>query len=267
MPIPFLQIDAFSAQAFAGNPAAVVLLPAAAADDKWMLRVAAEMNLSETAFLVRRSDGYGLRWFTPVVEIDLCGHATLASAHALWQRGDLGPDEVARFHTRSGLLTATRRGQWIELDFPATPDQPADAPPGLLDAIGASARYVGKSRFDYLVEVESEDVVRHLKPDHARLRTLPVRGVIVTSRATTEGLDFVSRFFAPGSGIDEDPVTGSAHCCLTPYWSRQLGKTSFTARQLSARGGTLETELIGDRVRLRGHAVTVLRGEIVTTDN
>jgi len=262
MPIPFLQIDAFTAVPFAGNPAAVVLVPAAA-DDAWMRNVAAEMNLSETAFLVRRTDGYGLRWFTPAVEIDLCGHATLASAHALWQRGDLGAGDVARFHTRSGLLTATRRGDWIELDFPATPDQPAEAPAGLLEAIGAEARYVGKSRFDYLVEVESEDIVRGLKPDHARLRALPVRGVIVTSRATTKDWDFVSRFFAPGSGIDEDPVTGSAHCCLTPYWSKKLGKTSFTARQLSARGGTLETELVGDRVKLRGQAVTVLRGELV----
>jgi predicted PhzF superfamily epimerase YddE/YHI9 len=263
MSIPFLQIDAFTAEPFAGNPAAVVLLKAAA-DDGWMRHVAAEMNLSETAFLVRRSDGYGLRWFTPAVEIDLCGHATLASAHALWQRGDLAATDIARFHTRSGLLTATRRGEWIELDFPATPDQPAEPPPGLLDALGTSARYVGKSRFDYLVEVDGEDVVRDLKPDHARLRTLPVRGVIVTSEAKTKGWDFVSRFFAPGSGIDEDPVTGSAHCCLTPYWSRKLGRTSFTARQLSARGGTLETELAGDRVRLRGQAVTVLSGEIVS---
>lgn len=262
MAIPFLQIDAFTPVPFAGNPAAVVLVPAAA-DDAWMRHVAAEMNLSETAFLARRTDGYGLRWFTPSVEIDLCGHATLASAHALWQRGDLGPNDEARFHTRSGLLTATRRGDWIELDFPATPDEPAEAPPGLLEAIGAKAKYVGKSRFDYLVEVESEEVVRGLKPDHGRLRTLPVRGVIVTAIATTRDWDFVSRFFAPGSGIDEDPVTGSAHCCLTPYWSKKLGRTSFTARQLSKRGGTIETELVGERVRLRGQAVTVFKGEIV----
>jgi PhzF family phenazine biosynthesis protein len=222
------------------------------------------MNLSETAFLVKRPDAaYNLRWFTPTVEIDLCGHATLASAHGLWQTCALAPTDIARFHTRSGLLTATRRGDWIELDFPATIAQPADPPPGLLEALGTAAQVVCKSKFDYLVEVASEDVVRGLNPDHARLRTLPVRGVIVTSEATTRGWDFVSRFFAPGSGIDEDPVTGSAHCALTPYWSRKLGRTSFTARQMSSRGGTLQVELKGDRVLLRGQAVTVLRGEIL----
>ena len=275
MALPFLQIDAFTDKPFAGNPAAVVVLPAAtdkaadkaahrANDEAWMRHVAAEMNLSETAFLVKRPDaGYDLRWFTPKVEIDLCGHATLASAHGLWQRGDLAPADVARFHTRSGLLTATRRGDWIELDFPATIAQPADPPPGLLEAIGAKAVAVAKSKFDYLVEVESEDIVRGLNPDHAQLRALPVRGVVVTSRATTKEWDFVSRFFAPGSGIDEDPVTGSAHCALTPYWSKKLGRTSFTARQMSPRGGTLQVELKGDRVLLRGQAVTVFRGEII----
>src|SRR4029453_4832458 len=195
MTLPFLQIDAFTSEPFAGNPAAVVPLPAKA-DENWMRRVAAEMNLSETAFLVRRPDGsYDLRWFTPTVEIDLCGHATLASAHALWQRGDLAPGEGARFHTRGGLLTAAKRGDWIELDFPATVPQPADTPPGLFEALGVQAKSVNKSRFDYLVEVASEDAVRGLTPDHTRLRALPVRGVIVTSRATTKDWDFVSRFF------------------------------------------------------------------------
>jgi PhzF family phenazine biosynthesis protein len=266
MPFPFLHVDAFTAEPFAGNPAAVVLLDRVA-DDAWMRHVAAEMNLSETAFLVpradRQHDGYDLRWFTPVVEVDLCGHATLASAHALWQSGELPSQTTARFHTRSGLLTATRLGDWIELDFPATHVQPAEAPAGLVEALGAAPRYVGRSTFDYLVEVDSEDIVRVLTPDHARLRTLPVRGVIVTSRATTKDWDFVSRFFAPGSGIDEDPVTGSAHCALTPYWSQKLGKTTFTARQMSARGGTLKTELAGDRVKLRGQAVTVMKGDII----
>jgi PhzF family phenazine biosynthesis protein len=264
-PVPFVQIDSFTSEPFAGNPAAVVLLDRAA-NDTWLRQVAAEMNLSETAFLVPRADrigdGYDLRWFTPTVEVDLCGHATLASAHALWQRGDLPAGAMARFHTRSGLLTAARQGDWIELDFPATLVHAADAPDGLVDALGAPARFVGRSKFDYLVEADSEDVVRSLAPDHARLRHLAVRGVIVTSRATTEGWDFVSRFFAPGSGIDEDPVTGSAHCALTPYWSQKLGKTSFTARQMSARGGTLKTELVGDRVKLRGQAVTVIQGEL-----
>ena len=262
MTLPFLQVDAFTLEPFSGNPAAVVLLPAPA-DEGWMRQVAAEMNLSATAFLfLRPDDSYDLRWFTPTVEIDLCGHATLASAHALWERGDLVPAAIARFHTRSGVLTATRRGDWIELDFPAVRTDAADAPLELLEALGAEALFVGRNKFDYLVEVASEDIVRRLTPDHARLRTLPARGVIVTSQATRKEWDFVSRFFAPGSGIDEDPVTGSAHCALTPYWSQKLGQTSFTARQMSPRGGTLQTELKGDRVLLRGQAVTVLRGEI-----
>ena len=261
VPYPFFQIDAFASEPFSGNPAAVVILPAPA-EPEWMQKVAAEMNLSETAFLVPREDGFGLRWFTPAVEVDLCGHATLASAHALWESGRLPPGEPARFHTRSGVLVATRDEGGIELNFPATPDQPADPPPGLAETLGAAPRYVGKSRFDYLIELESEAVVRDLKPDFVRLRTLPVRGVMVTSLASTPGWDFVSRFFAPGSGIDEDPVTGSAHCCLTPYWSRKLGRTQFVARQLSARGGTLHLRLDGDRVRLKGRAVTVVRGEL-----
>jgi len=266
MPIPFDQIDAFAAEPFAGNPAAIVLLEHDG-EAVWMQQVAGEMNLAETAFLVPRgnpeADGYDLRWFTPTVEVDLCGHATLASAHALWQRGHLPPAAIARFHTRSGLLTATKLGDWIELDFPATLVHEVEAPPELIDALGTSARYIGRSKFDYLVEVDGEAAIRALTPDHTRLRSLPVRGVIVTSRATTKDWDFVSRFFAPGSGIDEDPVTGSAHCALAPYWSEKLGKTTFTARQMSPRGGTLKVELAGDRVKLRGQAVTVMRGELV----
>ena len=263
MPLPFVQVDAFTSEPYAGNPAAVVVLPVPG-DEAWMRQVAAEMNLSETAFLFRRPNGdYDLRWFTPTVEIDLCGHATLASAHALWERGDLAAGDIARFHTRSGLLTAVRRGEWIELDFPATQTEQADPPAELLDALGVDAQFVGKNKFDYLVEVGSEEIVRRLTPDHGKLRILPVRGVIVTSQATRKDWDFVSRFFAPGSGIDEDPVTGSAHCALTPYWSQKLGQKTFTARQMSPRGGTLQTELKGDRVLLRGQAITVLRGEIL----
>lgn len=262
MSFPLFQVDAFADGPFTGNPAAIVMLPAAA-EAPWMQRVAAEMNLAETAFLVPRPDGFDLRWFTPAVEVDLCGHATLASAHVLWQNGLLVQGEAARFHTRSGVLTATADGDWIELDFPATHAESTDPPPGLLESLGTQAIFVGKSRFDYLVEVASEDTVRNLRPDHVQLRSLPVRGVIVTSRAATAGWDFVSRFFAPGSGIDEDPVTGSAHCALTPYWSRKLGRSTFTARQLSPRGGTLQVRLDGERVRLRGHAVTVVRGELV----
>lgn len=264
------QIDAFASQPFTGNPAAVCLLEAPA-EAAWMQRVAAEMNLSETAFLcprqdagqdARQDDGYDLRWFTPTVEVALCGHATLASAHALWEGGDLSADVQARFHTPSGLLTAARRGDWIELNFPALSHEPAPAPPGLIDALGAPAVYVGKSRFDYLVEVDSEAVVRALTPDHARLRQLPVRGIMVTATSNSAEFDFVSRFFAPGSGINEDPVTGSAHCCLTPYWAAKLGKTSLSAYQASARGGRLRLRLAGDRVQLAGQACTVLRGTL-----
>ncbi len=226
-----------------------------------MQHVAAEMNLAETAFLEPRNDGWSLRWFTPVIEVELCGHATLASAHALWEEGILARDATARFHTLSGLLTAARAGDWIELDFPAKPEEHVDPPAELLAALGADAKYVGRNKFDYLVEVESEEVVRAMKPDHSRLRTIPVRGVIVTSRSSE--YDFVSRFFAPGSGIDEDPVTGSAHCCLAPYWAQRLGKTEFRAYQASPRGGVVRVRLEGDRVKLGGQAVTVLRGEML----
>ena len=273
MAIPIYQVDAFTDRPFAGNPAAVCILPAPA-DAAWMQAVAREMNLSETAFLSPQADGYHedgyiLRWFTPAVEVDLCGHATLASAHVLWETGRLQPQEQARFHTRSGLLTAVRRAdgiqddEYIVMDFPATPDEPVSAPPGLGEALGVVPLYVGKSRFDYLVEVESEAAVRALRPDFAALRRLGVRGVGVTSRADTPGFDFVSRFFAPGAGVDEDPVTGSAHCCLGPFWQRRLGKAEFTAYQASARGGTVHVRVDGERVRLGGQAVTVLRGELV----
>jgi PhzF family phenazine biosynthesis protein len=256
------QVDAFTDKPFAGNPAAVCVLPEPRGEN-WMRSVAREMNLSETAFLVEQADGYDLRWFTPAVEIDLCGHATLASAHVLWEEGHLKSGEQARFHTRSGLLTADRRGKWIELDFPAVLEQPAQAPQGLTEALGAKSVYVGKNKFDYLVEVESEEAVRKLAPDYTMLRKLGARGIIVTARATTAGFDFVSRFFAPGSGIDEDPVTGSAHCCLGPYWAKQLGKSEFVACQVSPRGGVVRVLLSGDRVKLGGQAVTVLRGELV----
>src|SRR5688572_8404866 len=223
-----------------------------------MQNVATEMNLSATAFLLPMNDGYSLRWFTPAIEVALCGHATLASAQALWEEHGLAS---ARFHTKSGVLTAERIDDLIELDFPATLEERVDAPEGLLESFGISDPvYVGRNKFDYLVEVASEDIVRKLDPDHAQLRRIPMRGVIVTSRATMQGADFVSRFFAPGSGIDEDPVTGSAHCCLTPYWSAKLGKEEMTAYQASPRGGYVYVQLAGDRVKLRGNAVTVQIG-------
>src|ERR1041384_5096626 len=257
-----LQIDAFTDRPFRGNPAAVCLLDRER-DDDWMQHVAAEMNLSETAFLLPRDDGFSLRWFTPAVEVALCGHATLASAHALWEEQLLAADESARFHTKSGLLTAMRTGAWIELDFPATREERADAPDGLLDALGIREPvYVGRNKFDFLVEVASENELRALDPDHGQLRKIPVRGIIVTSRPSSSDFDFVSRFFAPGSGVDEDPVTGSAHCSLTPYWASRLGKNEMVAFQASRRGGVVRVRLEGDRVKLGGQAVTVLRGEL-----
>jgi PhzF family phenazine biosynthesis protein len=257
-----LQIDAFTDQPFRGNPAGVCLLESEKPAE-WMQHVASEMNLAETAFLRRQDGDWSLRWFTPLVEVDLCGHATLAGAHALWEEKILAPNETARFQTRSGLLTASRSGDWIELDFPATPPEPAAPPAGMLEALGVKrAMYTGKSTFDYLVEVDSEASVRKLEPDHMLLRKLGARGVIVTSRATTDGFDFVSRFFAPGVGIDEDPVTGSAHCALAPYWAAKMRKNDFVAYQASRRGGIVRARLAGDRVKLGGRAVTVLRGEL-----
>ena len=256
-----LQIDAFTSEPFKGNPAAVCFMDGAR-DDRWMANVAAEMNLAETAFLSRRDDGWDLRWFTPAVEVDLCGHATLASAHAIWSE-KISSDDLLQFHTRSGVLTAKRIGDRIELDFPAKREEPIAAPAGLLDALGTTnATYVGRNQFDYIVELSTETEVRNLKPDHSVLRQLPVRGIIVTSRGSG-AYDFISRFFAPGSGIDEDPVTGSSHCCLTPYWSQRLGKTEMLAWQASPRGGEVRVRLDGDRVKLAGHAVTVLRGELL----
>ena len=261
MPLSIVQVDAFTCEAFGGNPAAVCILPSEK-DATWMQKVAMEMNLSETAFLQKQQDGFSLRWFTPSVEVDLCGHATLASAHVLWEAGHLAKEAQARFHTRSGLLTAERKGDWIELNFPAKQATEWDAPAGLLEALATSTKFIGRNQFDYLVEVDEHDLLK-MTPDHSRLRTIPVRGVIVTSRSSDPRFDFLSRFFAPGSGIDEDPVTGSAHSALTPYWAERLGKSTMMARQASARGGTLRVTLAGDRVLMAGQAVTTLRGELL----
>ena len=262
MGIVITQVDAFTAKPFAGNPAAVCVL-AKAAEESWMRNVAREMNLSETAFLVPQDGGYNLRWFTPAIEVDLCGHATLASAHVLWQDSHLPPDGQARFHTRSGLLTADRQGDWIEMNFPAKMEQAAELPADLAAALGVEPVYVGRNQFDYLVEVESAEALRTAKPDHSALRKLPVRGVIVTARSDTPEFDFISRFFAPGAGVDEDPVTGTAHVCLGPYWNKRLGKSEFVAYQASPRGGVVRVRCAGDRVYLGGQAVTVLRGELL----
>jgi PhzF family phenazine biosynthesis protein len=263
MAIRIVQVDAFTNRAFAGNPAAVCVLKEAPTE-QWMRDVAREMNLSETAFLVPKDDGYNLRWFTPAVEVALCGHATVASAHVLWQDGHLPAGRQARFYTLSGLLTADCVGDWIELDFPAKVATAAAPPEELLPALGVDqALFVGKNAFDYLVEVEAESTLRALSPDHSRLRKLPVRGVIVTARSVLPEFDFVSRFFAPGSGIDEDPVTGSAHTALGPYWSARLGRNEMNAFQASPRGGVVRVRVAGDRVKLGGQAVTVMTGELI----
>ncbi|MEJ2427980.1 MAG: PhzF family phenazine biosynthesis protein [Deltaproteobacteria bacterium] len=256
------QVDAFTDKAFRGNPAAVCILPEAR-DEIWMQKVAGEMNLSESAFLHEMEDGFSLRWFTPTVEVDLCGHATLASAHILWEVGVLSRQQQARFHTRSGLLTAESRGDEVELNFPATPEEPTTEPPGLSEALGLVPSYLGRSKFDYLLEVDSEELVRKLTPDFALLRRLPIRGFIVTSSGESAEFDFVSRFFAPAVGVDEDPVTGSAHCCLGPFWSKRSGKKHLVAYQASQRGGIVRVRVEGDRVYLGGKAVTVLRGELI----
>src|SRR5213080_3546982 len=250
MGLGIVQVDAFASRPFSGNPAGVCVLPAPR-DERWMQDVAAEMNLAETAFLHPENEGYRLRWFTPTVEMALCGHATLASAHVLWEEGHLPADQQARFHTQSGLLTADHAGDWIELDF-------------LAAALRVGTRWIGRSKFDYLVEVDSEDVVRGLKPDLAALERVDARGIIVTSRAATPGFDFVSRFFAPQSGVPEDPVTGSAHCALAPYWCERLHRAELTGYQASPRGGVVRVRLAGDRVMLGGQAVTVLRGDLLS---
>jgi PhzF family phenazine biosynthesis protein len=254
------QVDAFTDRPFQGNPAGVCLLRDEMPDD-WMRDIAKEMNASETAFLHQGSESYDLRWFTPQVEVDLCGHATLAAAHILFETGELEQNETAQFDTRSGRLSASKSDGWIELDFPAEPSHPVDPPPDLLDALKVEALHVGENRFDYLVEVKDETLVQQLNPDFSMLKELENRGVIVTSpakeRAPHGEFDFVSRFFAPSVGIDEDPVTGSAHCCLGPYWQKKLGKDKMMARQISERGGVIRVHCVDDRVKLGGKAITV----------
>jgi PhzF family phenazine biosynthesis protein len=259
--VRIVQADAFTDEPFRGNPAAVMLLPKPTSET-WMQNVAREMNLSETAFLVRRAEGFDLRWFTPAAEVDLCGHATLASAHVLWETGELARTETARFHTKSGVLTADCNDPWIEMDFPAEAESECDAPDELLRGLGVDTLYVGRNRLDFLAEIESEEALRAVKPDFSSLRTLGTRGAMITARASTPGFDFVSRYFAPSFGVDEDPVTGSTHCCLAPYWAKRLGKDDMVGSQASERGGVVRVGVKGDRVILGGKAVTVLVGEL-----
>jgi PhzF family phenazine biosynthesis protein len=273
MPQSIAVVDAFTAEPYRGNPAGICVLSAPAGDE-WMQAVAIEMNHAETAFLIKcgasNQDGYNLRWFTPGGEVDLCGHATLASAHYLWETAALRPGEQARFHTRSGLLTADQlviNGiAWIELDFPAEHVAPAATPDGLAAMLGAEPVFVGRNRLDYLVELKDEATVRSLRPDLKLIAALSnqedARGIIVTAAGSSGDADIVSRCFYPHFRIDEDPVTGSAHCGLAPYWMKRIGKQEIVAYQASARGGWLHLRIAGDRVKLRGQAVTTLRGEL-----
>ncbi|RMF26486.1 MAG: PhzF family phenazine biosynthesis protein [Cyanobacteria bacterium J083] len=258
-----IQVDAFTNKPFTGNPAAVCILESAQPEE-WMQNVASEMNLSETAFLLKQAEGYSLRWFTPTTEVPLCGHATLASSHVLWTKGYLSPTVEAKFFTLSGILTATLQADWIELNFPANLSRLVEnPPPDLAIALGIPCQTVWENSLGYLVEVESANLVRNMQPNFAQLNTLPHSNVIVTSRGEDE-FDFVSRFFAPGLGINEDPVTGAAHCCLAPFWRNKLQKDKFLAWQASPRGGVLKIRYTGgERVFLAGQAVTVMEGQLL----
>ncbi|HII07391.1 MAG TPA: PhzF family phenazine biosynthesis protein, partial [Methanotrichaceae archaeon] len=263
MSLDIYHVDAFTREPFSGNPAAICLLDEPR-DDGWMQKVAREMNLPETAFLTTSGGGFRLRWFAPKAEVDLCGHGTLASAHVLWEEGILAPGETARFETKSGPLSAEKKDGLIEMDFPAEPERAVKcSPPMLEEALGTRLGYVGDNRFDLLVEMDSEKTLRMLRPDFNLLKKIPVRGVIVTCPSDSPEYDFVSRFFAPSLGVDEDPATGSAHCCLGPYWAEKLGKTELVAYQASDRGGVVRVRVgeDGKRVGIGGEAVTVLKGE------
>jgi predicted PhzF superfamily epimerase YddE/YHI9 len=265
MEIAFSHVDAFTRQAFGGNPAVVCRVDAWP-PDAWMRQVAGEMNAGATVFVRCSHDRKELRWFSPTVELEMCGHGTLAAAHILWEAGVADPAAPIAFHTRAGELGAVRDGDRIVLDFPMLVEHAALPPDGLLAALGiVDAGYVGRNRFDYLVEVEHEQTVRGLRPDMSALARIETRGVIVTSRAADPDVDFVSRFFAPATGIAEDHATGSAHCCLAVFWGRRLERTRLTARQLSPRGASFALELAGDRVRIGGEAVTVSDGRLTVT--
>ncbi len=259
MSIPIYLVDAFTARPFAGNPAGVCPLEGDREVD-WMQLVALELNQAETAFVRRRPDGdWDLRWFTPTIEVDLCGHATLASAHVLWTTGRVPTRRPIRFHTRSGVLACSTAEGQIEMDFPAEPPSIADVP-GLSEALGVEPSWVGRNRMDVLAVLNSAAAVRNLKPDFGRLAAIEARGVIVTARSDVPEADFVSRFFAPQSGVPEDPVTGSAHCCLGPYWQDVLGKNELVGHQVSTRGGVVQVRCVGERCILGGSAVLTIEG-------
>lgn len=258
--LKFYQVDAFSEKPFGGNPAAVFPLEESL-DEDLMQKIASEMNLSETAFLFPHKEGFSLRWFTPNVEVPLCGHATLASAHVLWEIEQVSKNEGITFYSKSGELKAKKSKEYIELDFPAVKYEEREITPEIEDAVCAKVSYAFNTREDLLVELDSEDVLRELCPDFNKIINLPYRGVLVTAKGKKD-FDFVSRFFVPKIGINEDPVTGSAHCVLTPYWSKKLNKNEFKAFQASKRSGVVLTKLAGKRVYLMGKATTVLKGEM-----
>ena len=258
-------VDAFTDKVFSGNPAAVCLLEKEL-DDSLLQNIAAEMNLSETAFVKKTDDGFSLRWFTPKSEVELCGHATLASAHVLWQEGILEHDEEAVFQTvLKGKLTAKKTGDQIVLNFPVNSPKPSKRNEQLEKILNVNPVYFGTTDHHYVVELNSEDEVKNVKPDFSLLEKQEKYGTIITSKSESKDYDFVSRFFAPAKGINEDPVTGSAHCVLTPYWSQKLNKNNMKAYQASERGGYITVTLEGDRVLLGGKAVTVVKGELCRT--
>jgi PhzF family phenazine biosynthesis protein len=277
-PVTVLQIDSFADKPFTGNPAAVCLMDEPAPDE-WLQNVAMEMNLSETAFVwkdLTSENGFKIRWMTPLVEVDLCGHATLAACHALWQTGMLSESKEAVFQSRSGELRGRKAHETIWLDFPAAPQTPTDAPEGMIEALGVDPIHVGRNDWDFLVVVESESEVLNAKPDFTKLAMVDSRGVILTAKSdpnlrSTSEYDFVSRGFFPATGIDEDPVTGSAHCCLAPYWSTQFAaeqgdrRTNLVGFQASKRGGLVQARLVGDRVHLGGSAITVMQGNLFSS--
>ena len=257
-----IYVDAFARKPFCGNPAAVCILPEDI-DDLLKQNIALEINFSETAFLFPFKSGYRLRWFTPKNEVDLCGHATLASAHVLWEKEIVSKSEKIDFYTNSGLLIAEFKDNYIIMDFPSTPPAECSLPQELANALGVPIKYSGKSQFDYIVEIESEEVLREISPDFSLLQKVDTRGVIVTAKSMDRKYDFISRFFAPGAGVNEDPVTGSAHCCLGPYWEKKMNKSEFHAYQASPRGGELSVNVMEDRCVLIGECISIMKADLL----
>lgn len=260
MSLPLFIVDAFADRPFGGNPAAICLLDRQR-DDAWLQALANEMNLSETAYALPRGDAWSLRWFTPTVEVDLCGHATLATSHILWETGRLKSDLPAVFHTRSGQLVCKQADRWIAMDFPAAPPHEVEAMPDLVEGLGVKPLWVGRSSMDVVACLESEQAVRAVVPNQTALARIKCRGILITARSAGS-YDFVSRSFFPRLGVPEDPVCGSAHCCLGPMWSERLGKADLVGHQVSQRGGVVRVQCRGERVTLSGRAITTLRGEL-----